>query len=78
MQAIDVLEQNNKDLRMSLEVCEAIGTAIRSLGSVPSGHLYAHLCGKLSMGSYNNIIAILKNSKLVEERSSILIWVGPK
>ncbi len=56
----------------------AIGEAIRDLGSVPSGHLYARLMGRMSLDTYNKLIGILKNTNLVEEHNHLLTWVGPK
>jgi hypothetical protein len=55
----------------------AVAEAIRELGSVPSGHLYARLMGQLSVESYGAIIRTLKGAGLVEEKSHLLTWVGP-
>ncbi len=67
-------EQVTAGIRMAAAVAEAI----RDLGSVPSGHLYARLMGHMSLETYNKIITILKNAKLVEESNHLLTWVGPK
>jgi hypothetical protein len=60
-----------------LQAVAAVGDAIRSLGSVPSGHLYARLMGHLTLDQYTSIIEVLKKSGLVAERSHVLTWVGP-
>ena len=56
----------------------AISEAIRELGSVPSGHLYARVMGHMSLQSYEGIIRILKNAGLVSESANLLIWVEPQ
>ena len=63
--------------KAAIEMIVAIGQAIRELGSIPSGHLYAQLTGKLSLGEYEKIISILKNAKVVKEVNYLLIWTGP-
>lgn len=67
-------EQVTAGIRMAA----AVGGAIRDLGSVPSGHLYARLMGHMSLDTYNKLIGILKQSNLVEESNHLLTWVGPK
>ncbi len=66
--------KNQKDavLRMAFVVADVI----RELGSVPSGHLYARLMGKLSLDDYNAVIGALKSAGVVEE-IFLLTWVGP-
>jgi len=56
----------------------AVGEAIRDLGSVPSGHLYARLMGHMDLDTYNKLIGLLKQANLVEESNHLLTWVGPK
>lgn len=62
-----------------VDVLLAVGGAIRDFGDdgVPSGHLYAVCCGHLSLETYNDIIAVLKQQKLVTESNYLLRWVGP-
>ena len=67
-------EQVTAGIRMAA----AVGEAIRDLGSVPSGHLYARLMGRMSLETYNKLITILKQANLVEENNHLLTWVGPK
>jgi hypothetical protein len=55
----------------------AVAEAIRELGSVPSGHLYAQLMDKMSLETYTAVIQVLKNTKLVEEKNHLLTWIGP-
>ena len=53
----------------------AIAETIRFLGEVPSGDIYARLAGRITLGDYEQAIAILKRSGLVTEtRSHLLRW----
>ena len=61
----------------TLNVMIAVAEAIRDLGKVPSGHLYARLMNYMSLSSYQSIIAALKRAGLVEEKNFLLRWVGP-
>ena len=47
------------------------------LGGIPSGHLYVHVQGTVSLATYTAILDVLKRAKLVEERGHLLVWVGP-
>ena len=66
-----------EQVRAGLEIVLAVSDAIRELGEVPSGHLYAHLMGKLSIDDYNKIISILVGAKLITNQGHLLRWVGP-
>ncbi len=68
---------NATQTHAALECIKALADAIKSLGSVPSGHLYAGLMGKLSLDQYNQMIGILTRSGLVElTPSHVLNWKG--
>ena len=67
----------DQDTARLLSVVRAIADTIRDLQEVPSGHLYAQLCGSMNLNQFNTILGILKGSKLVEEKSHMLRWVGP-
>jgi hypothetical protein len=62
----------------AIEIIKTIAEAVRSLGSVPSGHLYARVMGTLSLDAYTRVIESLKRMGLVEEKNHLLTWVGPK
>jgi hypothetical protein len=59
-----------------IKLVQAIADTIKDLGSVPSGHLYAHLMGLVDLDSYNKIINILKESGRVKEENYMLTWVN--
>lgn len=57
----------------------ALAEAIRALGSVPSGHLYAQVGGYFSADSYERAIATLVRTGLVARSPAhLLTWTGPK
>jgi len=67
-----------KPTNAALQAALALTEAIRELGSVPSGELYARVMGTFSIASYENIIRALVNAKLVrEDASHLLTWIGP-
>lgn len=60
-----------------IRIAAVVGEAIKDLGSVPSGHLYAHLMGHMDLDTYNKCIAVLKQAEMVKEENNLLTWVGP-
>lgn len=65
-------------LKAGLVATMAVAETIRELGEVPSGTLYAQLCGRMSLSTYDKLIGILKNAGLVSESAHLLKWIGPK
>ena len=61
----------------AISVTVAIGQTIKELGSIPSGHLYARLMGKMSLENYNVIINTLKKIGAVKEENHLLTYIGP-
>ena len=60
-------------------VIAAMAEAIRALGEVPSGHLYAHVMGSMDLPTYQYIIDRLIGAGLVTmDRSHLLHWIGPR
>ena len=69
----------NDKIQAALKIMLAVAEAIREAGSIPSGHLYAALCGHLSIGDYDTCIAKLVGAGLVRQAGNhMLEWVGPK
>ena len=60
----------------ALNAVLAVGEAIKDLGEVPNGKLYAFLSGRLSFESYTSIIGILKNAGAIKEENNVLFWIG--
>lgn len=67
-----------EQLKATLQAVLAVGEAIREVGEVPSGHLYAQLMGHLRLDQYNAIIRTLKEAGVVSESNYLLKWIGPK
>jgi hypothetical protein len=62
----------------TIAAARILADAIRDLGEVPSGHLYAHVMGAMSLETYQGLIGILKRAGLIEEKAHLLTWIGPK
>ncbi len=62
----------------ALLIISAIAETVRELGSVPAGHLYAHLMGKLTHEQFEKVVASLERSGLVKQTPAhLLVWTGP-
>lgn len=68
---------NEESVGAALQMAKVVAEAIRDLGRVPSGHLYARLMAHMNLATYEKIIGILKRGGLVEEKNHELIWIGP-
>ena len=67
---------NDAQVKAAVQVVVAVGQAIRDLKSVPSGHLYAQLMGRMDLETYNKVIGVLKKTGAVKEEGHLLTWVG--
>lgn len=67
-----------QQLHAAFNAIAALAEAIRSLGNVPSGKLYATVMNHMDLKTYESFIDRLVGAQLVERRSDELIWVGPK
>ena len=64
------------ELANAVEIVTAVAEAIRELGTVPSGVLYAGLMPLLTLAQYEAVIYALKKTELVTETNHVLTWVG--
>jgi hypothetical protein len=64
-------------LKAGLAVMVAVTETIREVAEVPSGHLYAQLCGKMSLSAYESMVTTLVNTGLVKKTGDMLKWTGP-
>ena len=60
-----------------IQIIAALAEAIRGLGSVPSGHLYAYVMGGMTFPQYRRAIEVLKGAGLVKDEGHLLTWIGP-
>lgn len=72
------MAETAEQARAAVDTIMAVAVAIRDLGSVPSGHLYARLMGRLELQQFQQIIAILKRTGAVTEANHVLTWAGGK
>lgn len=66
-----------EQINAALQTVQALGAAIKELGTVPSGRLYAQVMNHISLESYNGAIGVLKKAGVVTETGHELKWVGP-
>jgi len=69
-------EQAAEQMKAYVLSCAAIAEAVRDLGEVPSGHLYAQVMGHMDLQTYERIVTTLVNAKLVTSTNHLLKWVG--
>ena len=55
----------------------AIAEAIRALGSVPSGHLYARVMAHMDIHQYEALLDVLKGAGLIKVKKDVITWTGP-
>lgn len=71
--------QFTKDqIKAAFDTVRALADAIRALGSVPSGVLYAQCMPHMDLPTYQKAIGMLKGAGLVREDCHVLFWTGPK
>ena len=66
------------EAQAAFQITLTITEAIREAGEIPSGTLYAMLCGKMDLPAYEAMIRTIKNTGLVTEKNHLLTWAGPK
>lgn len=64
-------------IRAILEAAMAVADAIRELGTVPSGVLYAQVASVLTLDDFLFIVRNLKEAGVVAESNHVLRWTGP-
>ena len=70
-------DQQKRAVRACVAQCQAVAEAIKALGSVPSGHLYAQLMGHMTLEHYQRIIGHLTDAGVIRVDGSHLIrWVA--
>lgn len=71
------MNTNKQDVLAAIELVRAVADAIRELGTVPGGQLYARLMDVMDIRCFEQVIALLVNAGLVERLpNNILRWVG--
>lgn len=66
-------------VQAALQLAVAVGDTIRKLGSVPAGHLYAQLMGKMDMAGFQALMSMLEEAGLITyDEHHLISWVGPR
>jgi hypothetical protein len=63
------------ELAAAALMIDAVAEAIKGLGSVPSGHLYAMLTGMMTLEMYLAIIAKLQRLGMISNSGHLLTWI---
>jgi hypothetical protein len=67
------------ELKNGISILTAVAEAIRELGEIPSGTLYALLVGRVTKEGYDRMLVTLTNAGLIEVQPNFMIrWVGPQ
>lgn len=69
-------EEVKQAIRARIQICCALRDAIKDLGSIPSGHLYANVCSSIDLQTFTWAIEQMKAAGLIEERNHLLVFVG--
>jgi hypothetical protein len=64
------------DIKGAIAIIQAVAEVIKTLQTVPSGHLYANLMGKLNLEQYQMVIDKLKEAKLIKVENHLITWIG--
>lgn len=68
---------DQKDLKAAELVIRVIADAIRELGEVPSGHLYANLMSTgLTLNGFQSVLGILTKAGLIRVENHVITWIG--
>ena len=60
-------------MKAAVEIMKAVASAVKDLGSIPSGHLYAQLMGKMSLDSYEKMTGALERMGIIRIDGNHLI-----
>jgi hypothetical protein len=69
-------ELTTQQITAGLQIAAAIGTAIRELGEVPEGQLFARMMGHLDLRSFDAVIDALVRAGVVRRANHMLTWIG--
>lgn len=63
-----------EQIQGGFKILQAVTEAIKEVKEIPSGHLYANLCGIMDLQTYERVISILTNSTVIRKQGDLLIW----
>jgi len=64
-------------MKAAVEIMKAVASAVKDLGSIPSGHLYAQLMGRMSLDSYEKMTGVLQRMGIISiDRNHLVTYTG--
>jgi len=64
-------------MKAAVEVMKAVASVVKELGSIPSGHLYAQLMGKMSFNSYEKMTGALERMGVIRiDGDHLITYIG--
>lgn len=64
----------SEQIQGGFTVLQTICEVVREAKKIPSGTIYAQLCGKMDLPTYEKAIQILKNSTVIRQSGDMLHW----
>jgi len=66
----------NTNLKAAITIIQAVSSAIKEAGAIPSGHLYSILMQfGCNIQQYDLLINTLKKTGKVQEHNNLLYWI---
>lgn len=69
--------ENRKKIEAALGVLRAVADAIRELGRVPYGVLYANVMAHIDLANLDAIVGTLERAGVIRREGDVLVWTGP-
>ena len=63
-------------MKAAVQIMKAVAESIKEVGSIPSGHLYAQLMGKMSLGSYEKMICAMQRMQIIRVEDHLITYAG--
>jgi hypothetical protein len=63
-------------MKAAVQIMKAVAESIKEVGSIPSGHLYAQLMGKMSLGSYEKMIYAMQRMGIIRVEDHLITYIG--
>jgi len=68
------MPQTRDELKAGLIVLAIMAETIREFGSIPSGHLYAQMMGKVTIDGFESAVRTLCGSTVIRKAGDVLHW----
>lgn len=74
----------NEQRIAALEIYKAVAEAIRDLsaesplGGVPAGELYAMLCGRMTLATFDSMTDSMERAGLISKKNFLLRWTADR